>query len=138
MTKEGILQLKKHEGLNLQAYRCPAGVLTIGYGHTVGVKDGDTITLQQADEYLQDDIIDAERGARELLDNFLTLSPVRQDAVVNLVFNLGKAGLSKFKNFLREMRAGQFHAAAQSLIDSKWYDQVGLRSKDIVQMIQEG
>ena len=38
--------MKEHEGLRLKAYRCPAGVLTIGYGHTLNVKPDDVITLQ--------------------------------------------------------------------------------------------
>ena len=41
ITNEGINLIKKFEGLRLEAYLCPAGVWTIGYGHTKGVKEGD-------------------------------------------------------------------------------------------------
>ena len=82
MTSEGILKLKQHEGLRLQAYRCPAGVLTIGWGHTAGVKEGQTITIEDAEYLLSEDINDAEIGARSLFDNWFDFSPVRQDAVV--------------------------------------------------------
>lgn len=51
-----IKLIKKYEGFRAKAYRCPAGVLTIGYGHTSGVKEGDTVTQAQAESLLYDDI----------------------------------------------------------------------------------
>ena len=51
-----IKLIKKYEGFRTKAYRCPAGVLTIGYGHTSGVKEGDTVTQAQAESLLYDDI----------------------------------------------------------------------------------
>ena len=51
-----IKLIKKYEGFRSKAYRCPAGVLTIGYGHTLGVKEGDTVTQAQAESLLYDDI----------------------------------------------------------------------------------
>lgn len=48
--------IKKYEGFRAKAYRCPAGVLTIAYGHTSGVKEGDTVTQAQAESLLYDDI----------------------------------------------------------------------------------
>ncbi len=140
MTKEGIEQLKSHEGLMLRAYRCPAGRLTIGYGHTgdIALSMDTVITTKEADRLLESDVREAEIGARALLENFPELTPRRQDAVVNLVFNLARSGLSKFKTFLRAMRAGEWHAAASALEMSHWYHQVGHRSRDIVKMILEG
>ena len=51
MTGKEII--KKWEGLRLEAYLCPAGVPTIGWGHTKGVKLGDKITLEQAEDFLK-------------------------------------------------------------------------------------
>jgi len=51
-SKVAIELIKKYEGCRLSAYRCPAGIWTIGYGHTLGVRSGDTITKDQAEEYL--------------------------------------------------------------------------------------
>lgn len=48
--------IKKFEGLELKSYKCPAGKWTIGYGHTVGVKEGVEITEAQAQEFLKDDV----------------------------------------------------------------------------------
>ena len=53
---KAITLIKKYEGFSAKAYRCPAGVLTIAYGHTSGVKEGDTVTQAQAESLLYDDI----------------------------------------------------------------------------------
>ena len=50
--------VKKWEGLRLNTYRCPGGVLTIGHGHTKGVKPGQTITRQEAEQLLRDDLVE--------------------------------------------------------------------------------
>ena len=53
---KAVTLIKKYEGFSAKAYRCPAGVLTIAYGHTSGVKEGDTVTQAQAESLLYDDI----------------------------------------------------------------------------------
>lgn len=52
----GLALIKQYEGCRLAAYRCAAGVWTIGYGHTAGIHSGMTITQAQADAYLRQDI----------------------------------------------------------------------------------
>ena len=138
MTPEGIEQLKRHEGKRLKAYRCPANVLTIGYGHTGNVKEGQSITNETAEHLLVSDIGIAEETARRLIPNYNLLSLRRQDAVVNLAFNLGYFKMSKFYNTLNYIRTERFDLAANSLEHSAWYSQVGDRAKEIVQMIREG
>ncbi len=54
--------IRQFEGLRLTAYRCPAGVWTIGYGHTSGVTEGMTISVEQAEDLLRQDIETAENG----------------------------------------------------------------------------
>lgn len=144
MTPSGLEQLKRHEGLRLHAYRCPAGVWTIGYGHTGDVKEGDVITEAEAEDMLIIDAAKAERDARSLVPDFDALTPRRQDALVNMTFNLGRGnaakgtGLAGFKTFLRCIKAGQWMAAGTSLETTKWYTQVRNRARDIVQMILQG
>lgn len=144
MTPNGLEQLKRHEGLRLKAYRCPAGVWTIGYGHTAGVKPGDVITDDEAERLLMADAAKAELDARALVPNFDSLTPRRQDALVNMAFNLGRGnaakgtGLAGFKTFLRCVKAGQWMAAGTSLETTKWYSQVRNRAREIVQMILQG
>lgn len=79
-------KIKEFEGLRLSAYKCPAGIWTIGYGHTKGVREGMTITPGQADAYLNEDIAVVERQVNA---NMPQLPQCQYDAVVSFVFNLG-------------------------------------------------
>ena len=86
--------LKEHEGLRLKAYRCPSGVLTIGYGHTKNVKPDDVIDKETAHRFLVEDVEDVEK----LLDAerySSALSQGQYDALVSFIFNLG---WGKFRN----------------------------------------
>ena len=55
ISEEGRQLIKKFEGCELEAYKCSAGVWTIGYGRTKNVKEGDTCTQEQADKWLDRD-----------------------------------------------------------------------------------
>ena len=54
ISDKGIKLIKEFEGLRLEAYKCPAGVWTIGYGHTKGVMEGDKITDEELDLWEED------------------------------------------------------------------------------------
>ena len=60
ISQEGLALIKKYEGCELEAYLCPAGVLTIGYGHIKNVKEGDTITQQEANDMLLHEMVEYE------------------------------------------------------------------------------
>lgn len=93
-NKAGIDLIKKYEGCRLTAYKCPAGVLTIGYGHTTGVKAGDKITQAQADELLQSDIIQYENIVNECNKKYkYNFNRNQFSALVSFAFNLGEGGL---------------------------------------------
>lgn len=87
ISDQGLRLIKGHEGLRLESYLCPAGVPTIGYGHTRGVEMGLTCTEAQADAWLLEDLQPAERGVRELVR--VPLTQGQYDALVSFVFNLG-------------------------------------------------
>lgn len=85
-------KIKSFEGLRLSAYRCSAGVLSIGYGHTKGVKAGQMITLKEAEYLFLEDISVVEKSINNLK---LKLNQGQFDALVSFAFNLG---LLKLKN----------------------------------------
>lgn len=85
-SDECINAIKGFEVLNLEAYRCPANVLTIGYGHTMGVKVGQVITEAQADVLLKGDVLNVENSLNKLN---LDLAQGQFDALVDFCFNLG-------------------------------------------------
>lgn len=76
------------ESLRLTAYLCPAGVPTIGYGHTRGVQLGQTIDRATAERYLAQDIASTEREVLRLTRG-VTLTQGQFDALVSFVFNVG-------------------------------------------------
>lgn len=86
ISQKGIDLIKKFEGCKLYAYRDSVGVLTIGYGHIKNVKAGMTITQQQAETFLKDDIKPIETLLNGMGINF---SQNQFDALCSWIFNLG-------------------------------------------------
>lgn len=106
------LQLVKHfEGCYLKAYKCPAGVLTIGYGHTgPDVKPGMEITQAQADDLLRLDIERFEKAVRDCVK--VPLEQNQFDALVSFAFNCGAGALQK-STLLKKLNAGDVIGAVQ-------------------------
>ncbi|MGL5636908.1 MAG: lysozyme, partial [Bacteroidales bacterium] len=94
ISKDGIALIKKFEGCRLEAYRCSAGVWTIGYGHTgKEVKPGVVISQQQAEEWL---LVDCNRVLMMLRKALrVPLKQNQLDALVSLGFNIGAEALRK-------------------------------------------
>lgn len=94
------------EGLKLQAYKCPAGIPTIGVGHTAGVKMGDSITKEKAIQLLELDIKDARSQVVKIVKP--KLEPNQLDAITDFVFNLG-IGKLKDSTLLQCINNGRFY-----------------------------
>ena len=109
ISKAGLDLIKQFEGLYLNAYRCPAGVPTIGYGHTAGVAMGQTITQQQADDYLRRDVRQFERAVARQVS--VPLTQGQFDALVSFAFNLGEGALAQ-STLLRLLNAGDYSGTA--------------------------
>ena len=92
--------IKQFEGLRLKAYLCPAGIWTIGYGHTSDVSPNSFITIQEADEYLHRDVASVEMQLNKLN---LILRQCQWDAIVSFVFNVG-IGIFKSSTLLAKIR----------------------------------
>jgi lysozyme len=100
-SRTGIELIKAHEGLRLDAYICPAGVPTIGYGHTYNVKIGERITAEQAERFLIDDLAVVER---EINRYGFDLTQNQFDALVSFVYNIG-AGNFRSSTLLKRLKA---------------------------------
>lgn len=107
-----VALIAEAEGCRLTAYRCPAGVPTIGWGETDGVQMGDTCTQEQADRWLLEDLQERTRAVQALC----TRAPSRNElgALVSLAYNIGVGALSK-STALRQHNAGQHEAAARAI-----------------------
>lgn len=88
VSKVGLDIIKKYEGLRLEAYKCPAGVWTIGYGHTKGVKKGDVISEKEASNLLTEDVSRAEKAV-DKYHGVYNWNQNEYDALVSFAFNLG-------------------------------------------------
>lgn len=87
-SKNGINSIKQFEGCRLTAYRCAAGKWTIGYGHTAGVVAGQSITQEQAESLLIDDLERFEQNVMKF-DSIYHWNQNEFDALVSFAFNLG-------------------------------------------------
>lgn len=134
--KKLIEQLKLHEGVRSHPYDCPAGYLTIGVGRNIS-ETGLGLSDDEIEYLLRNDI---ERCYQELdrFSWFMDLDTVRQEALVNMCFNLGFTRLIKFTKMMGAMAEGKFSLAAAEALDSKWARQVGQRAKDIANMLEFG
>lgn len=114
ISETGLELIKAFEGLRLTAYRCSAGVLTIGYGSTgKHVQEDSRITKEQADALLLKDLERFERGVEELVK--VDLAQEEFDALVALTFNIG-LGNFKTSTLLRKLNAGDYASAALEFI----------------------
>ena len=102
-TTEMLLKkLMEMEGLRLEAYRDAAGVLTIGYGHTKDVREGDRISAYYAKELLRQDVWEVEQ---EVLALGVARTEGQLDALVSFAFNLG-IGRLRESTLLKVIRRG--------------------------------
>lgn len=90
-SDEGIALIKSFEGCELKAYRCSANVLTIGYGHTACVTEGEEISELHAEELLREDLNEFEEHVRRAVK--VELNQNQFDALVSWTFNLGPGNL---------------------------------------------
>ena len=112
-SNTGIELIKVFEGCELEAYHCAAGVPTIGYGHIKGVSMGDTVTLEQAEEMLVEELNEYEG----YINNMVTV-PLQQnqfDAMVSWVYNLGGGNL-KASTLLKVVNSGDFNGVPEQIM----------------------
>ena len=107
-SQRGINLIKQFEGVRLTAYKCPAGVYTIGYGHTRGVQRGMKITEEEASAYLTADLLNSEKAV-ERYDSVYHWNQNEFDALVSFTFNCGSANL---RSLLRNGQRNRSQIAA--------------------------
>ena len=119
-SQAGVDLIKQFEGQRLTAYKCPAGIWTIGYGHTSAagapeVQPGMTITYQEANAILVRDLGKYEDAVDRLVKVPLTQNQF--DALVSFTYNVGEGALAK-STLLKKLNAGQYDAVPAELM--KW------------------
>lgn len=99
ISERGVEMIARYEGCRLEAYRCPAGVWTIGYGHTAGVKPGDTLPSEEsAKALLKEDLAKYGNSVNKCVRDGLISFPLNQnqfDALTSFCYNCGAGNLQK-------------------------------------------
>ena len=134
---ELIEMLRRHEGVRDKVYLCSAGYETIGVGRNIS-EDGLGLSEDEIDYLLNNDI---KRVREELTEEyywFAGLNEARQDAMIDLSFNLGQTRLRGFVKALEAMSREEFENAADEFMDSKWSEQVGDRAVEVTEIIRTG
>jgi len=135
MNDNLIEMLKRHEGFRSKPYRCSAGKLTIGFGRNL---QDVGISKQEATYLLLQDIEKATEDAKSLFPNFDSFTPNRQNALINMIFNLGINRFKLFKNTIKAIKIGDWTSAAKHAKQSRWHNQVGIRAIEIEDLLREG
>ena len=113
---KGLALIKNAEGCRLESYRDSVGILTVGFGHTSGVFANETITQEEAEELLLEDI---DRICYPCIEAHVDvdLNQNQYDALCSFIFNLG-CGAFRSSTLLELMNAGDYKAAAQQF--ARW------------------
>lgn len=135
--------LVKHEGYVAEIYLCSEGHPTFGIGHMVTEQDmehtwpvGTPVTDERILQVFYDDCEIAVADAELLVDDLYDHPDDVPRVLVNMVFNLGRPRLSKFKNMLAAVNAKDYNKAADEMMDSKWYRQVKTRGVELVEIMR--
>lgn len=127
-SSTGVRLIKSFEGFSSHPYKCPAGIWTIGYGHTLGVKeDSSFITERYASDILQDDLAKFESSVKRLIK-----IPIEQnefDALVSFCFNLGGGSLQR-STLRQKLNRGDKEGAAKEF--PKWCYAGGRKIKGLL------
>jgi lysozyme len=112
VLRETLELVKQFEGFEPRAYLCPAGVWTVGYGHTRGVTKSSVVTEMEADILLRRDL---EAAAREVLMYVrVPLGKYQLAALTSFVFNVGAGNFGK-STLLRKLNAGDYAAVPSEM-----------------------
>lgn len=147
-----LKQLKRHEGTRKNkdglhcAYVCPAGKLTIGYGHNLEANPVDwlgnrrTINDAEAEKLLQADLLRMLPKVADIVGSkpWAKLNLSRQGVMLNMAFNVGLRGFAGFRRMLGCVRTGDYQRAADEMLDSAWVKQVKSRAYELARQMQTG
>lgn len=135
--------LVRHEGYVTEIYLCSENYPTFGIGHMVTENDmehtwpvGTPVTDERILQVFHDDCKVAIADAELLVNNLSDHPDFVSRVLVNMAFNIGRPRLSQFKKMLAAIEAKDYNLAAEEMMDSKWYHQVGRRSKELVEIMR--
>jgi lysozyme len=136
-------QLEIDEGVKYEVYNDHLGYATFGVGHLVlesdpeyGSEIGTAVSESRVIEAFEQDCENVLRDCDILYEDFDDLPEEAQQVIANMMFNMGRPRLSKFKGMKRGVDSRDWNAAADEMVDSAWYRQVTNRANRLVDRIR--
>ena len=136
-------QLEIDEGVKYEIYKDHLGYPTFGIGHLVtdtdaefGCDVGTSVSEQRVEEAFKKDVQIVIKDCEILYPDFNELPEEVQQIIANMMFNLGRPRLSKFKGMKKGVDEKNWNAAADEMVDSRWYRQVGKRAERLVERMR--
>ena len=142
MNRERLLKsVKEHEGFRSKVYLDTLGKRTVGYGHLCVEdhwEDDKEYEWGYLEEILHKDLREAIAGADELIEqhNCKDLEGQAKEVVVEMIFQLGKTGVSKFKKMWEALSEYNYIGASFEMLDSKWANQTPNRAKKMAALMK--
>ena len=128
-----IKQIKKHEGYSPVVYQCTEGYDTIGYGFAI--KDL-YLDEESCDKILERKISELKLKIHQKFDWFKDAPGEVREVVINMCYQLGISGFSKFKKTIYYLETEQYSEASEEMLDSLWYRQTPNRAKELSDIIK--
>jgi GH24 family phage-related lysozyme (muramidase) len=142
-TKQLREQLEIDEGVKYDIYNDHLGYPTFGIGHLViesdpecGQEIGTAVSRERVAEAFESDVKGVIEDCNKLYNDFDELPEEAQQIIANMMFNLGRTRLTKFRGMKRGVDARDWDAAADEMVDSAWYRQVTNRANRLVQRMR--
>ena len=136
-------ELERDEGCVYKIYKDHLGYPTFGIGHLVTNHDeeygwsvGTDVEEDRVREVFEQDVQTVLSDCEKLYDDFYDLPEEAQLIIANMMFNMGRTRLSKFKGMKRGVDAQDWNAAADEMVDSAWYNQVTNRANRLVERMR--
>ena len=129
-----LKSVKQHEGYKDHVYLDTRNKRTVGVGHLCVEdhwEDGVAYPEEMLMKVLEDDLKNAIRGAEELCSDCPDLKDQAREIIVEMVFQLGKTGVSKFRNMWKALKVHDYPTAAKEMLDSRWAKQTPGRAKEM-------
>ena len=127
-------RIKIHEGFRDTVYYDHMGNATVGWGHLVTSDDNFTSGVTYPEELLEQifdkDFATAKEGADQLCAD-LSINYIARGVVIEMCFQLGKTGVSKFKKMFEALQEEDYIKASEEMLDSKWHEQTPQRAKTL-------
>ena len=131
-------RLIKDEGSVPYAYEDSEGYLTIGVGRLIDKRKGGKLSDDEIEYLLDNDIDKVINQAIRAFPWYQDMDDVRQEVVLNMIFNLGIAGFSRFKHTIEAIARHDFVDASREMLDSRWASQVGNRALRLSEAMRTG